>query len=707
MKKQRHIIKKQVIELNLNSQKGAFALQNEVSRIYRQKIIPLIDNLLSQSIAPDTIHRINTLEINLGNIDINNLEQDLIEKILEQIQQELEVEFSSSVKQTNISESGQKNVDSSNYSAPQQDRKLKNLQAFKIENKRRSQLEIFSYFLETGILPWWTENFSKQELEKSCDRLITDSPIQVKYIIEESLKNTKKLQRLIYQFSDVILLKIVSLFTGDLVQFIANYHTDIKSIFEQLEQTRNIPTAKLRFQRWEGILLSISLKGKTKVNKLRLIEANLLLIAVSNEINYTDLFNSLVTKIDDLLGEGREFKSRLPEILENLKTSQLSTENITGDSQEKEFLQSGQKLSQNRQILERYQQQIQQLNRQIENLLQEIKNSALVENQLNSETLENLKSSDSATENITGDSQEKEFLQSGQKLSQNRQILERYQQQIQQLNRQIENLLQEIKNSALVENQLNSETLENLKSSDSATENITGDSQEKEFLQSGQKLSQNRQILERYQQQIQQLNRQIENLLQEIKTSNVVEDKSNSEINENLRNSKSITENISGDSREKEFLESGQKSSQNRRILERYQQQIQQLNHQIESLLQEIRNFTLVENKSDSEINENRQTSNSIPENITADSREKEFLESSQKSSQNQRILEKYQQQIQLLNRQIENLLQEIKTSNVVEDKSNSEINENLRNSKSITENISGDSREKEFLESGQKSSQN
>ncbi|NET44181.1 contractile injection system tape measure protein [Okeania sp. SIO2B3] len=584
MKKQRHIIKKQVIELNLSSQQGAFTLQNEVSRIYRQKVVPLIDNLLSQSIAPDTIHRINTLEINLGNIDINNLEQDLIEKILEQIQQELEVEFSSSVKQTNISESGQKNVDSSNYSAPQQDRKLKNLEAFKIKNKRRSQLEIFSYFLDTGMLPWWTENFSKQELEKCCDYLITDSPIQVKYIVEECLKNIKKLQRLIYQFSDVILLKIVSLFVGDLVEFIANYNTDIKPIFEQLEQTRNIPIAKLRFQRWEGILLSLSVRDNTKVNKLSVVEANLLFIATSNGINYTDLFNSFVTKIEHLIREGREFKSSLPEILENLKNHQSSTENISGDSREKKILESGQKLTQNQQILEKYQQQIQQLNRQIENLLQEIRNSSLVGNKSDAEINENLKNHQSSTENISGDSREKQFLESGQKLTQNQQILERYQQQIQQLNRQIETLLQELKNSSLVGNKSDAEIHKNLKTSDSIPENIPGDSREKEFLESGQKSSQNQQILERYQQQIQQLNRQIETLLQEIRNSSLVGNKSDAEINENLKNSQSVTENISGNSREKELLESGQKLSENQQILEKYQQQIKQLNRQTKFL---------------------------------------------------------------------------------------------------------------------------
>ncbi|MCL2931296.1 MAG: hypothetical protein MGG11_03075, partial [Trichodesmium sp. MAG_R03] len=395
------------------------------------------------------------------------------------------------------------------------------------------------------------------------------------------------------------------------------------------------------------------------------------------------------------------------EINESRKTSDSILENIPGESREKEFLESGQKLSENQRRLERYQQQIQQLNRQIENLLQELKNSAVVENKFDSEIPENLKTSDSIPENIPGDSREKELLESAQKSSQNQRILERYQQQIQQLNRQIEGLLQELKNSAVVENKSDSEINENLKTSGSIPENIPGDSREKEFLESGQKLSQNQRRLERYQQQIQQLNRQIENLLQELKNSALVENKSDSEIPENLKTSDSIPENIPGDSREKELLESAQKSSQNQRILERYQQQIQQLNRQIEGLLQELKNSAVVENKSDSEINENLKTSGSIPENIPGDSREKEFLESGQKLSQNQRRLERYQQQIQQLNRQIENLLQELKNSALVENKSDSEIPENLRTSNSNPENITGDSREKELLESGEKLSQN
>ncbi|NEO65982.1 MAG: hypothetical protein F6J98_38575 [Moorea sp. SIO4G2] len=134
---------------------------------------------------------------------------------------------------------------------------------------RASQLEIFSDFIQTGILP---ENVSKQELEQYCDRLITNSPNQIKSIVKLCFKNPKQLQRVIYQFSDSTLLKIAGLFTGDLVPFIADYNTDIKPVLEQLEQTRNIPAAKLRLEIWQGILFSISSQSNTKVDKFKLIE---------------------------------------------------------------------------------------------------------------------------------------------------------------------------------------------------------------------------------------------------------------------------------------------------------------------------------------------------------------------------------------------------------------------------------------------------
>ena len=461
-KQQRHIIKKLIIELNLSSQQGAFELQNEVSRIYRHKVLPLIDELLSQFSNSDIVHRVNSLEINLGNIDINCLEEEFIEKILEEFQLQLEEKLSSqteilttTVNQTDISPFSQKDVGNSNNFSSQKYNDFKNLQTSDVENNRASQLEIFSYFLQTGTLPWWTEKLSKQELEKYSDRLITNSPDGVKSIILESLKNAKQLQRLIYQFSDAILLKIAELFQADLVKFIANYNTDIKYLFKQLEETKNIPEAKLRLEKWQGILLSLSSEGNTKVDKLRLIQANLLHIATSNGINYSDFFNNLVATIENLIREGNKFKSTLPEILDNIKVSNQDTEFLREKEQAKLLSREWQKLSRSRQISLEVQQQINQIVQILQTLTTQTQEELNYYQSTTPEIIENIKIPNQITQFIRFEEQAKLLLRELQKLSRNRQISPEAQQQINQLNSEIEKLLNEIKNSDPVENQFN------------------------------------------------------------------------------------------------------------------------------------------------------------------------------------------------------------------------------------------------------------
>ena len=270
MNKQQHIIKKQIIELNLTSQQGAFEVQNEVSRIYRSQVIFIIDNWLSNFSDSDTIYRVNTLEINLGNIDINDLEQQFIDKVIEQTQQPLSEKI---------------NLSSSGYLT-----------------KTEPNIEILSYFIQTGTLPWWSRKLSKQELEEYCDRLLTTSPKQVKYIVEQSLKNEIQLQRLIYQFSDATLLKITKLFTGDSSQFITDYYSIIKASFEQLETSINIPKTKFRLETWQGIFFSLcSQDNHTLADKIRLIQENLKAKGMQFKIPLTERLEQFINDYEDKL----------------------------------------------------------------------------------------------------------------------------------------------------------------------------------------------------------------------------------------------------------------------------------------------------------------------------------------------------------------------------------------------------------------------
>ncbi|WP_445633111.1 hypothetical protein NSTC745_04731 [Nostoc sp. DSM 114161] len=406
MNQQRHSIKKQIIEINFSSQAGAFELQNEVSRIYRHKLIPIIDNLLSQFSSSEIIYKINTLEINLGNIDINNIEQELIDKVTQKFEQQLLKEIGVSTyicsaqtqSDTNLHESSillpgiealsdetgrgrDKNTRENQVSsmdATWDKSSFNKIEILETADIEASQLNIFSYFIQTGMLPWWSEKLSKQQIEECCDRLITNSPNKIKYLIEQNFKDTNQLQRIIYQFSDSILLRIVELFTADadLVEFIADYNADTKLIFKRLEQTKNIPEAKLRLDKWQGIFFSFSSDSNTKLNKLRLTQANLLHITTTNGINYSDFLNSIVAQINYLSKEGNCFKSTLDKIITEIKSTSKETQFFRQDKQANLLLSELQQLSVNTPISVQYTQQINQLKNELKILLNEIKNSA-------------------------------------------------------------------------------------------------------------------------------------------------------------------------------------------------------------------------------------------------------------------------------------------------------------------------------------------
>lgn len=385
MNQQRHIIKKQVIELNLSSQEGAFELQREVSRIYRHKILPLIDHVLSQFISSDTIYRINTLEIDLGNIDINNLEQELIDKIIEKFQQHLSDQIRLSTAGLSLLIQPKINLDQPSILLPTIESVSDKIggETSKSQVKEASQLDIFNCFIQTGMLPWWSERLSKQELEECCDRIITNSPNHIKYIIEQSFKNPNQLQRIIYQLSDAILLKIAGLFNADAVQLIANYNTDITPIFQQIEPIINITEAKLRLHKWQGIFLYLSLDDGIKLEQSRLIQANLLHITTSNRINYFEFINSLSVQINYRSKQGIYIKSKLPEILEEIKSDNQGKEFVREQEKANLLVNELHQLSINIHLSLQYKQQINQLINELKALINEIKNSTLVQSQAN------------------------------------------------------------------------------------------------------------------------------------------------------------------------------------------------------------------------------------------------------------------------------------------------------------------------------------
>ncbi len=183
-----HRIRRQILELELPREQGAYALQQRASRVFQEQVLPELDRLFSRIAPADRIVRLDRLEVDLGNIGENGWEQRFVEQCLEKIARQVaDAAFE-------VGEAGAH----PETLAPE-------------ENARR----VVAYFLETGLLPWHAKGLTLSELEEELNAL----PAEVLAAFGRSLlplfqRDEYMVQRLAQQFSPVFSEKIVAAALG-------------------------------------------------------------------------------------------------------------------------------------------------------------------------------------------------------------------------------------------------------------------------------------------------------------------------------------------------------------------------------------------------------------------------------------------------------------------------------------------------------------
>jgi hypothetical protein len=237
MSAQRHIIKRQIIELKV--QGGASAaqaqpLQDEISRIYRQRIIPILDQRFNEMSDPDKLYRIETLELTLGRLDLQNLEADLVEKVRRALGPELSAQISVQERETG---------------GVRQDPKI------------RSQLELFARFAQTGSLPWWAEAARPGLLTENLRYLLSEKPAALQSLIRELARQPHPRQRMINQYTDEQLVELAGLLVPAYKPLMGPYHPMLIDILQKTRSAVGWQTHRLRSSFWNHLLQVASLGG--------------------------------------------------------------------------------------------------------------------------------------------------------------------------------------------------------------------------------------------------------------------------------------------------------------------------------------------------------------------------------------------------------------------------------------------------------------
>lgn len=183
MSQQRHIINKQILEIHLPEEEDVHTMQADISQLYREKLVPIINELCDRYSAGGKQVKIEKLNIDLGDVELEDIETVFAQKFAEAIaDQEAQI-----------------------ISVPGDPAKTKEAVS------QQTPLHALSYYLMTGSLPWWAASGTKAYLNQLLDaQLDAPNPNFKSLLIQVGQKKSYR-DRFIQTFSQAQVIRSLSL----------------------------------------------------------------------------------------------------------------------------------------------------------------------------------------------------------------------------------------------------------------------------------------------------------------------------------------------------------------------------------------------------------------------------------------------------------------------------------------------------------------
>ncbi|NJM26135.1 MAG: hypothetical protein HC859_12250, partial [Bacteroidia bacterium] len=211
MIKQRHLIAQQVLELTTASQQHAPALQRELSALYQDELLPLINEVFDEAVGPHECLRINRLEIDLGHITDTNYET-LKDRLRKKLGEALRHQAAQSF-----------------YDYGQQERGLAGREV-STKPVAQSDMELLAAFITTGRLPWWASSAESTSIAQLAAKLIDSQPDRFRVALIRLLETDTYAERIIHQLPDAVLIASLRLLNPDLAAAAANIHRNLMAM---------------------------------------------------------------------------------------------------------------------------------------------------------------------------------------------------------------------------------------------------------------------------------------------------------------------------------------------------------------------------------------------------------------------------------------------------------------------------------------------
>jgi hypothetical protein len=189
---QNHIIYRHTVELEFYNQKENLFIQNRISNIVKDKLLPAMESLFNEQTSPGQKIKIDALNLNLGEIKATGWEDTFVSETIYRLRQKLRevIAFSSAEEVYEVSY-----IDETVH--------VNNIQAID------EQVNNVGVFLQSGVLPWSLTHITATDLLNEIFKADRNSKLtagQRENLIQYIFNSETALERFILQFDDAAIL---------------------------------------------------------------------------------------------------------------------------------------------------------------------------------------------------------------------------------------------------------------------------------------------------------------------------------------------------------------------------------------------------------------------------------------------------------------------------------------------------------------------
>lgn len=249
-------LRKQILDLSYHDESRVHDFQERARQVYYHKILGEMEHILKKYDHPETIFRIDQIEIDLGTIDEDEFSAEWIHRFREKFEEALRQHIQ-------LIQSGKGSV--------------KNMQ---IPLQKR-YTDIFEYYLLHGVFPWNADH-KKHTPVSLAEEMLSQHPADLVSILKKHGHNEKFIQRLVYQLTEKQLMHIVEIVQPTEAGFIIETIEKI-DITRRREQFVKTDSPSFRYGLWRFVLEYILVDRGSYFNTREFVKS--MLFRISDHFN--------------------------------------------------------------------------------------------------------------------------------------------------------------------------------------------------------------------------------------------------------------------------------------------------------------------------------------------------------------------------------------------------------------------------------------